>query len=120
VRVVVDDFGIGIANVYAVPPGKRLSIQHVALKSNLPENGTSLHADVLVGPANSEFEHPLNPVLQNRSDFSTYVMNHPLLAFANEGTQVSVRAILVPSFAEGRDGTVALEGTLSGYLEDAP
>jgi hypothetical protein len=120
VKVVVDNFGIGIQPIYSVPAGKRLSIEHVALKTSLLENGTFIHADILIGPVGSEFDHPLSPVIQERVDQTQYIINHPILAFADRGAEIRVRAILIPGFAEGRDGLVALEGTLSGYLENAP
>ena len=102
--------------VYTVPEGKRLVIEHAALVCDTLDPGNAVRGSVL-----SNFEglssHPLDVNLQLPVDGPLFIVNHPMLAFARAGS--TVRMSVRVDQPEGSPGSSfsALRGTLSGYLE---
>lgn len=118
-------FGVryGTETVYTVPAGKRLVIQHVAFESDNLWPGNSIKADVVTAVPGEAFVYPLDAHAQTMSagDPPRYVMNHPLLAFADAGAHVVVEAVVSnPQGNMEGDFFSAVRGTLSGYLETVP
>ena len=111
----------GSEDVYTVPPGKRLVIEHVALESdNLdPGNAVRGHVFTRVATANP-FSHPLDLRAQVSVDGPLFVANHPMLAYADAGFTVTVTAEVDQPQGSVSFSFAALQGNLSGHLEDVP
>ena len=111
----------GAEDVYIVPAGKRLVIEHVALESeNLILASNAVAGRLLTSFGGKVFSHPFDIRSQAPVDGVLFVVNHPMLAFADPDTTVSVLATVDEPQGIGSGGYSALSGTLSGYLENVP
>jgi hypothetical protein len=108
-------FQVGLEDVYTVPNGKRLVIEHVALASNNLVAGEVIRGTVITQFQGEIFDHHLDVHPQFTIASGTFfVANHSLLAFAEQSTHVQVDAR--SSVTSSGD----VQGTLSGYLESVP
>ena len=119
------DYGayIGVEEIYTVPAGKRLVIEHVALTSENLAAGNAVRATVVTHFGGEIFDHTLDVRAQAAVAFGggqLSLVNQQMLAFADAGTVVEVRAKVNAAQGSGIGGYSALLGTLSGYLESVP
>lgn len=106
-----------ISDIYTVPEGKRLVIQHVALKCDTLGVGNAVRGSVLTQFANDDFSHEFAVNAQPSVDGPLFVANHPMLAFADPGTRVQMHLTIDQAMGSGSGAFSGLRGTLSGYLE---
>jgi hypothetical protein len=106
-----------LEDVYVVPDGMRLVIEHVSLKSGILFAGNTIEADVITRVGGLTFLHPLDFRPQTAIAGPHFVANHPALAYAEAGTQVTVAVQVKDPQALGV--WIALRGTVSGHLESA-
>jgi len=111
---------IGEANVYTVPAGKRLVIEHVALESETVNTGNAVRGTLSSRFGGQNFIHPfeVRPQAAKGLGGPLFVANHPLLAFADPGQAVRVTAEMNEPEGPSNGFFNALTGTLSGYLEE--
>jgi len=111
---------VGEADIYTVPMGRRLVIEHAALESETVNAGNGIRATLSSRFAGESFIHPLDIRAQTANGLGgpLFVANHPLLAFVDPRQVLTVTA----EVNEPKDGGLgfynALTGTLSGYLEE--
>ncbi len=116
--LLASDQTFGEADVYTVPEGKRLVIEHAALVNDTINVGNAVRTD-LTTILNSELcSHPLDVREQDPVNGPLFVVNHPILAFGDPGTRVRVFVTLDQPI--GGATVSAIRGTLSGYLESFP
>jgi hypothetical protein len=108
-------------DIYVVPEGKRLVIEHVALRCNALGVGNAVRGSVITLFEHDDFIHEFAVNAQPSVDGPLFVANHPMLAFADPGTTVRMDVSVDEPIGSGSDtgGFTALRGTLSGYLENA-
>ena len=108
------------AEVYTVPAGNRLVIEHVALESENVNTGNAVKGTLTSRFAGQIFSHPLEvrPQAAKGLGGPLFVANHPLLAFADPGQVVRITAVMNEPKEPQNGFFNALSGTLSGYLEE--
>jgi len=119
---VLIDFGETFheAEVYTVPAGRRLVIEHVAFQGENIEIGNAVQGTLISSFGGEIFVHPFD-IRRQDSDGAVgplFVANHPLLAFTDPGQVVRVSAEIDEPQGSGSGFFSALRGTLSGYLEE--
>jgi hypothetical protein len=112
---------IGDQNVFTVPAGKRLVIEHVALDAHNLNPGNAARGSVVTNFEGQSFTHHFDVRAQAPVQGPLFIVNHSLLAFADPGTVVTLMAVIDQAQGEGQPGfQLILSGTLSGYLETVP
>ena len=106
-----------LSDIYTVPEGKRLVIEHVALKCDTLAVGNAVRGSVLTQFANDDFSHEFAINIQPSVEGPLFVANHPMLAFADPGTRVQIDVSIDQAMGSGSGGFSGLRGTFSGYLE---
>lgn len=107
-----------LSDIYTVPEGKRLVIEHVALKCDTLAVGNAVRGSVSTRFANDDFSHEFAINMQPSVDGPLFVANHPMLAFADPGTRVQLSVSIDQAIGSGGSGGISgLRGTFSGYLE---
>lgn len=106
-----------LSDIYTVPEGKRLVIEHVALKCDTLDVGNAVRGSVLTQFASDDFSHEFALNAQPPVDGPLFVANHPMLAFADPGTRVQMDVSIDQAMGSGSGGFSGLRGTFSGYLE---
>ena len=117
------DFGetSGEQQVYTVPPGKRLVVEHVSLVSGQIHAGNGVGGSISSRFGGEIFSVPLDLRAQAKtglSDGPLYVVNAPALFFADPGQVVTVRAELNEPQGTSNGFFSVLLGTLTGHLEE--
>lgn len=108
-------------DVYTVPLGKRLVIEHVSLNSENLDPGNAVSARVFTQMlGQNPSAHPLDVRVQVPVDGPLFVANHPLLAYADSGLTVKVIVRVDQPQGSVSSSFSALNGTMSGHLEDLP
>lgn len=103
-------------NGYAVPQGKRLMIEHVAVRVQVPSGQQVALAAMRVVSSGYAYEYYFAPV--NSTSIvgdSIYVDQEEMKTFSNGGSSVHVRATRT-----GFSGTGTAEFIVTGYLVDCP
>ena len=108
---------------FTVPEGKRFIIENVAYRSFPLDPGDGIRAEIWTTFEGSLRPRPLDFHRQQFGDSGWFVAAHPLLAFADAGTEVSIRAFLsdptgVSCSSPG--SPPIMSGAISGYLVDMP
>lgn len=107
-----------LSDVYTVPEGKRLVIEHVALKCDTLDVGNGVRGSLLTQFGNDAFSHEFAVNAQPSVEGPLFVANHPMLAFADPGTRVQMDVTIDQTIGSGGGGGFSgLRGTFSGYLE---
>ena len=111
---------VGEADVYTVPTGRRLIIEHVAVESENINTGNAVRGTLSSRFGGQIFIHPLDVHAQAADGLGgpLFVANHPLLAYADPGQVVNVRAEVNEPEGVPSGFYNALTGTMSGYLEE--
>ena len=108
-----------LEDIYVVPEGKRLVIEHVALICDTLNVGNAVRGSLLSRFEGELFTHALAVNAQPPVDGPLFVVNHPMLAFADPGSRVEIAVSVDQAMGSGSSSFSALRGTLSGYLENA-
>ena len=107
-----------LRDVYTVPEGKRLVIEHVALLTDTLGAGNAVRGSLLTQFQGEISSHHFDVRAQTPVDGPLFIVNHPMLAFADQGTRVQLDASIEQAIGSGSGGFSAFRGTLSGYLEN--
>ena len=108
-----------LRDVYTVPEGKRLVIEHVSLLTDTLGPGNAVRGGLLTLFEGENSSHHFDVRAQTPVGGPLFVVNHPMLAFADPGTRVQMEATIEQAIGSGSGGFSAFRGTLSGYLENA-
>jgi hypothetical protein len=106
-----------LEDVYTVPEGKRLVIEHVALKCDTLDVGNAVRGSVSTRFGGENFSHEFDVNSQPSVNGPLFVANHPMLAFADPGTRVQMLVEVDQAVGSDSGGFSGLRGTFSGYLE---
>jgi hypothetical protein len=108
----------GEEDIYVVPDGKRLVIEHVSLICDTLEPGNAVRGRMLTNFGGGLFTHELTVTIQPTVGDQLFIVNHPMLAFADPGTKVHM--VVRIDHAQGGPGSSlsGLRGTVSGHLEN--
>lgn len=109
-----------LRDVYTVPEGKRLVIEHVALKSDTLSVGNAVRGGLLIRFGGESFSHEFAVNPQPSVNGPLFVANHPMLVFADPGTRVQMEVEIDQAVGSDNGGFSGLRGTFSGYLESVP
>ena len=108
-----------LRDVYTVPEGKRLVIEHVSLLTDTLGPGNAVRGSLSTLFQGESSSHHFDVRAQTPVAGPLFVVNHPMLAFADPGTRVQMEASIEQAVGSGSGGFSAFRGTLSGYLENA-
>ncbi len=127
-----------VRNVFVVPEGKRLVVQHVALSTSgcVTEFDTSLRVILFMAAADNatSFRNPINFVRQDYKEdpslidcpatdpnpLPVLIANHPVLMYGEPGEVLGIATQVSRPIPIGGLAGPAVFGSVTGYLVDIP
>lgn len=108
---------------FSVPQGKRFVIEHVSFRNwfSVLDPNEGLWIEIWTTFNGELRARSLNFSRQRYGNADLFIANHPMLAYADGGTEVMVRVHLAtPPFCSQSSSPPVAHGLMSGYLVNMP